>query len=142
MSKTLRNWQDLGQFGIYSLTREACEVNRRMLCDIDSNGKALLENMLGAELTMHNSVNNGVGSILLPTELWQSIATFALLRAGYDYVVEFKDGAIVGIWELEYDRHIVQNSDRNLKIERITKKPNQEARQDKATPYYWFPEID
>jgi hypothetical protein len=44
---TVRDWNDLRSFGINALTGEACAVGKRLLCDVNDQGRKLLCSIFG-----------------------------------------------------------------------------------------------
>lgn len=91
MTESYHCLDDLRQFGIYGLTGEACGVGMRVLCDVDKNGKELLEEYLRVSLTSEpwNSSTDGkdhVASVMLTPNMFQDIWIFAHLRKGTRHV--------------------------------------------------------
>jgi len=84
---TIRDWNDLQHFGINFLTGEACAVGKRLLCDVNNQGRKLLCSIFGlpSNTTLAenwNSQVNGddaIGSIFLPPHLFTFIAAMILL---------------------------------------------------------------
>ena len=105
MTKTVRNIQDLLQFGIDALTGEACAFNMRILCDVNEEGRALLADFFGIEKTAFRPAWNrfvdgkdAVGSIMLTPNIVPELARFAFFRRGYKAVVVFANGTIHAIY--------------------------------------------
>ena len=75
---TIRDWNDLRHYGINFLTGEACAVGKRLLCDVNEQGRKLICSILGLPINTPfaenwNSQVNGedsVGSIFLPHHLF------------------------------------------------------------------------
>lgn len=97
---TIRNWNDLEQFGIVPLTGEACRLSMRLLVDLTPRGKRLVESMFSAmDLKITFSLpapwngsairlqepaceERAASSMLLPIELLRPLAVFCLMDAG------------------------------------------------------------
>ena len=101
MTKTVRNIQDLLQFGIDALTGEACAFNMRILCDVNEDGRALLADFFGIEKTAFKEAWNrfvdgkdAVGSIMLTPNIVPKLAQFAFFRKDYKAVVVFANGTV------------------------------------------------
>ena len=45
--KTIKNWHDLGRYGINALTGEACRVGARILCDLTPQGRDIVSDLFG-----------------------------------------------------------------------------------------------
>lgn len=108
-SIAIHSWKDLEVFGISALTGEACAYSQRLLCDVNEEGKALLEEFWGTpDLTLAKPWNSSVdgkpsvGSVMLARDGMLSIARFALFR---DSALAYYEGAdkasIVGIYTQE-----------------------------------------
>src|SRR5262249_29351447 len=87
--KSVHCWNDLEPFGILLLTGEACGLGYRLLCDVTSSGKRVLERCFGTpNLNLPESWNRGsaenphVGCIMLAHEMLRALAVFALLESG------------------------------------------------------------
>ena len=96
--RIINSFVDLGQYGIVALTREADNLNYRVLCDVTQKGKELLEKVLGIkELQLHDNWNNGsdddphIGSILLSHNMIVDIAVIALLDSGHHTVYHIEE---------------------------------------------------
>ena len=102
-TEVLRNWNDLKQYGIISLTGEACGLSLRLLCDVTPSGRALLEEFFGGNLIIKtgSSWNHSEGqdaSIMLPYGMFSEFAAFALIKAGgYQVAVVHDDGNVQGM---------------------------------------------
>ena len=102
---TLKNWSDLEQFGIDVLTGESCAYSLRLLCDVSECGLQIIREMLGAANIRPNESWNGgtttlwngvvqtkTYSLMLPRDMFETLATFALLHAGFAEVIRcYKD---------------------------------------------------
>jgi hypothetical protein len=96
------NIQALEQFGVNPLTGEACAFAMRVLCDLNAEGAALLQEFLGIPAATFpeswNSRVNGqpaVASIMLTWECLPSLARFALWRRrDIAVIVGVKNGGI------------------------------------------------
>lgn len=87
--KSVRCWNDLEPFGIIPLTGEACGLSYRLLCDVTSSGKRVLEKCFGTpNLNLPERWNRGsddnphLGCIMLAFEMLRPLAVFALLEGG------------------------------------------------------------
>lgn len=95
--KTIAKWSDLETFGIIPLTGEACSLMYRILCDITTEGKRVIERCLSCELKPPENWNSGaIGSIMLVPEMLIPIAVFALLENGYSECWVIGD-SVIGI---------------------------------------------
>jgi hypothetical protein len=100
MGRALYCWDDLRPFGIDALTGEACGLSMRLLCDVTAAGRDLIERFFGGTITIAPGSNwNGgskddphVGSVLLPRDIFESLAAFALVVTGTTPVAIMKDG--------------------------------------------------
>lgn len=114
--KPVYSFGDLKQFGIANLTGEACAYSMRQLCDVNEDGKALLEAYFGVELQLADRYNNSVdgkqpvGSLMLPHEIVRPLAQFAFFRAGALAVTVTNDREVHGIFDEErlrqYEEHL------------------------------------
>lgn len=85
MSTAIRSWLDLKPFGITYLTGESCGLGMRVLCDLDEDGKELVEAFLGNTTEVRPGTNwncGGIGSVLLPHSILLELACFAILHTG------------------------------------------------------------
>ena len=108
MSILIQNWADFKQFGINSLTGEACKYSMRLLCDLNEDGVDLVRDMFGMPIVLNPQVqfsanwNSMVGdkpsvtSIMLPRTMFDTLALFALFRARVTFAAKQKDGSWVG----------------------------------------------
>lgn len=88
--KTLDNWRDLEQYGVISLTGEACGTGQRLLCDLTPAGVELIESFLTTTIKIGNNWNSREGqvaSIMMPRCLLNDLLIYALLREGYEAVL-------------------------------------------------------
>jgi hypothetical protein len=105
--KPVYSFGDLRQFGIANLTGEACAYSMRQLCDVNEDGKELLEAYFGVQLQLadnYNSSVNGkpsIGSLMLNSFSSQDIAQFAFFRAGALAVVVTNDREMHGVFDEE-----------------------------------------
>lgn len=93
---------DLTHFGINRLTGEACAFSMRMLCDLSEKGVELMAEYYGLprypKPAFAENMNSKVGddpavaSCMIDREAFPRLMRFALVRAGYDYIVLNKDG--------------------------------------------------
>lgn len=87
--KTLRGFRDLEEYGIISLTGEACGLSMRLLCDLTPEGVSAIEEFLGIRIRTGNNWNSREGqvaSIMLPHGIFHELAAFLLVREGYEVV--------------------------------------------------------
>jgi hypothetical protein len=96
-------WDDLRPCGIVPLTREACGLSYRLLCDLTAKGKKIIEKMFGVrELGAAENWNRGteenphIGSMLLANEMFVPVAVFALLESGCTEVWTVHQRHVVG----------------------------------------------
>lgn len=101
--KSLGSWHDLEPFGIVFLTGEACGLSLRFLCDVTRKGRSVLEAAFGLPcMNLAEPWNTGskddphVGSILLPPELFATLAIFALLESNHLEAWACKNGTVLG----------------------------------------------
>lgn len=105
--KPVYSFGDLRQFGIANLTGEACAYSMRQLCDVNEDGKALLEAYFGIGLQLGDRYNSevfgkpSVGSLMLNSFSAQDIAQFAFFRAGALAVVVTNDRDMHGVFDEE-----------------------------------------
>lgn len=87
--------------GINPLTGEACALSMRILCDLSTEGAALIREYLGLPVDCElspawNSMvagNPAVASIMIERNAFPGLVHFALLRAGFRYVYGRDDSA-------------------------------------------------
>jgi hypothetical protein len=100
---TVSSLSDLQKFGIEVLTGESCGLGMRLLCDVSSQGKRLIEKCLGVESiklyenwNTRSAIGEHVGSIMLSREMFVPLAVFGLLEYGCTEVyVPFGDDRYV-----------------------------------------------
>ena len=85
--KELRKLDDLKEFGIYPLTGEACRVGTRILCDLTTQGRAIVCDLLGINGTdcFLSNWNHGAGevsSFMMPEGLFRDLAVWCLAKDG------------------------------------------------------------
>ena len=88
--KTIRNWNDLKEFGIIPLTGEACAISCRLLCDLTPVGEKLVRSFfsLPCDSPLHPAWNSeGTRSIMLPYSILADFAAFCLLESGCHWAV-------------------------------------------------------
>lgn len=88
--KTIRNWNDLRQFGILPLTGEACALSIRILCDLTPAGQQFIHRFfaLPYNTPMSRAWNSeGTGSVMLPYSILPDLAAFCLLETGCEWAV-------------------------------------------------------
>lgn len=102
---TIRDWNDLRSFGINVLTGEACAVGKRLLCDVNDQGRRLLCSIFSLPTNTRfaenwNSSVNGddaIGSIFLPPHLFSFVAAMILMQTGCKCAVVVGSGQVFGI---------------------------------------------
>jgi hypothetical protein len=92
MMETISGWDGLREYGINALTGEACAYGMRILCDVNEDGKQILESFFSMSVTSRNwnSTVNGkpaVGSVMLHRVMFEPLATFILLHVKKCYAV-------------------------------------------------------
>jgi hypothetical protein len=88
MIHVVSHWNDLRQFGIEFLTGEACNVGKRLLCDVTEQGRRNLCSVFGlpSDCRFQESWNSGsdkdphVGSIMIPYSMFSFLAAMLLLQ--------------------------------------------------------------
>ena len=83
--KRIRDWRDLEEYGVHSLTGEACGIGIRLLCDLSPEGVALMEQFLSIKMTEQNNSWNHSGSagwksIMMPRGLFKELVVFCLMQ--------------------------------------------------------------
>lgn len=106
--KPVSNMRDLAQFGINSLTGEACAYSMRTLCDVNEEGKALLAEFFGMpDISLARNMNStvdgkpAIGSLMLTHEIVPSLAQFAFFTKGALAVAIMGGREIHGLFEAE-----------------------------------------
>lgn len=111
MPKQLCNWSDLVPFGVNYLTGEADPYGQRLLCDLSEKGVERMRDFLGLhyEAKFADNWNSAVGevpavaSVMLPREVFSTLATFLLFSVdGYDIVMRHH-GSVVGYRQQDVD---------------------------------------
>jgi len=106
--RAVASFGGLATFGIgirYDPPNE-CPYRTRLLCDVTAEGKALLEDYFGAQLQLTPSNGDyvrgkpAIGSLMLPFQITESLATFAFFRSGALAVMGGYE--TVGIFDEEY----------------------------------------
>ena len=124
---TVHSMQDLPQFGLNPLTGEACALSMRTLCDVNAEGKALLEEFFGVQdinlAAPWNStvfVRPAIGSIMITREMVKPLAQFGFFRAGALAVVVQADSSMDGIFTAErlaqYEKMVKEHPQVNCHI--------------------------
>ena len=93
-TEAVYSWEDMKKFGIQILTGEACGIGMRILCDLNEDGKKVMEDFLGGRVAFdkdgswNNTVNGkpAVASVMLTVDLLTELAAFCLLSNGFDVV--------------------------------------------------------
>jgi hypothetical protein len=127
-------WHDLKEYGIDSLTGEACAYGQRVLCDLSQEGVDLLTTYFGGQLVFveganwnPGSVENpSIASVLLPRCLLDDLRVFILFykhNMTYAYVSE--TGSVIGTNE---DHPLSPNSRRVTNFAKILKHPQRDGR--------------
>lgn len=83
---------DLKVFGVATLTGEACPYYQRVLCDVNEQGKILLEQFLGVTLDRQPmnsfcSIGQHVASVMFPRSMWQEFSDFAAWQNDFTTVI-------------------------------------------------------
>jgi len=86
MKKCYESIRDLEEFGVLSLTGEACGIGTRILCDLTEEGTLLIQDFFRVTATAEPWNSRGVRSVMLPRSVFQDIWIFAHVRAGTPYV--------------------------------------------------------
>ena len=108
--KMINCWNDLLPYGIDPLTGEACGLMYRLLCDVTTSGKKIIEKTLGCRLDLPGNWNSGkpddphVGCIMLAYEFLIPIGIFALLENGCTEVWHCGD-SLIGIEPTDHFDH-------------------------------------
>ncbi len=109
--KSISSWSHLEPFGIVFLTGEACGLSYRYLCDATAKGRGILEAAFGLQcLNLEEPWNTGskdsphIGSLLLPPDLFATLAVFALLESNHLEAWVCKNGTVLG-----FDAHDTQD---------------------------------
>jgi len=106
----IRNWQDLDKYGFRLLTGESDAYGMRLLFDLTEQGWCILKEFFGfvnieAGYVLAVDWNGGpaVGSVLLPRDMFSSLAAFILLhKRGCRWVAISPDGQVDGATEEDY----------------------------------------
>lgn len=123
----ITSWDELkAAAGIAALTGEACAYSQRLLCDVNADGLALLEDFFGAPgLTLappwNSSVNDkpSVGSIMLARALLVPLAEFLLASQGA-LALLFAHGKLVGgIFDTELLASYAQSGSETFDLRRL-----------------------
>jgi hypothetical protein len=119
------SWDDLKLFGINALTGEACAYGRRLLCDVNEDGAALMLDYLGVTMLSKNwnstvAGKPAVASVMLHRDSCLQIAEFALTRAGAIAILYRNDGTMSGLFTQElvnsYQRMMADNAPEGWKL--------------------------
>lgn len=96
---TLRRWSDLEKYGIEVLTGEACAYGYRLLCDVTTDGEALIKEALGVpNITLAPAWNSkGIGSVMLSRAMFETLAIFACWKANCKQVFVMYDDSVCGV---------------------------------------------
>jgi hypothetical protein len=107
----IHSWKDFEKYGINPLTGEACAYGLRLLCDINEDGKKLLEGFLGLiELkppaNMNSKVNGepAIGSLVLPRAIFPDLALYCLFHVEGYYGAYKLDGGYQGFTEEAFEK--------------------------------------
>lgn len=138
---TVSNWNCLSKYGIQNLTGEADRYSLRMLCDVNEEGKRLLETFFGGNVEIKNGSNwnsavNGkpaVGSIMLPYGIFQDLAVFCLFHIDQMYAVVLDPGWYYGIEsKTKYEEHADWLKEKKVRINFAwTENPNVSLHRDR-----------
>lgn len=104
------NMHDLEKFGVNPLTGEACAFSLRMLCDLNQEGKDLMEEFLGGAFVTAsnwNSMVNGkkaIRSIMISKSTFQDLYKYICWKNGCEYIVIDPSGNVDGYPELSEEQ--------------------------------------
>ena len=92
-------------YGINFLTGEACAVGKRLLCDVNDQGRKLICSVFGLPSNTtfaenwNSSVNGepSIGSIFFPPHLFAFLAAMICLQTGCKCAVVVATGEVYGI---------------------------------------------
>lgn len=92
--KSISTVSDLREYGINTLTGEACAYSMRTLCDLSERGRDIIRDYLGLPYNSEFNPNyNGyvgdykaVASVMLSNDLLKNLAIFILFREGSRFV--------------------------------------------------------
>ena len=95
--KTISKVRDLEQYGINVLTGESCAYGIRVLCDVNQQGKELIEEFLGGTVNIQDASNwntavdnkPSVGSIMLSRGTIQDLMVYILNRI-HDFALVYE----------------------------------------------------
>lgn len=116
---------DLVRFGVKPLTGEADAYGRRILCDLDAAGAALIRLFLGLphDSPLQQNWNTYVGtlpavaSVMIDREVFKPLAIFAMLHvADCDMVIEAPSGVTGHKTTDEYYEKYVQLAERSTEL--------------------------
>lgn len=89
--KTLRNWNSLEEFGIFFITGEACNIDLRILCDLNQQGIELWRHITGSEPTNDamNVLDEGAKCVMIPDSMIQDLFIMGALAGQYYAVIQW-----------------------------------------------------
>lgn len=106
-TKRINNWDDLSLFGIIPLTREACGLSMRILCDLTPKGREIIHDFFRVDTRDRSNWNTQEGqtaSVMLPHSVFHELAAFCLLHADCEVAVIVFDDVFRGPGVLGIDR--------------------------------------
>lgn len=112
----ISSFRDLEKYGINPLTGEACAYSLRLLCDVNEDGKQLLERYFGntIEIRPGSNWNNqvasqpSIGSIMLPYEILQPLSIYIAFYVEncYAVILNVVSNGIIGVTEDELEQYL------------------------------------
>ena len=108
---SIRQWRDLEEYGIDTLTGEACVYGIRVLCDLTEEGKATVCSFLGIPKGAKMSVNwnsKGVCSVMLPASILEDLAVYTLFTQKNCVTCFRQQGVIFGLRDIQEDREYIE----------------------------------
>lgn len=108
---SISKWSDLEEYGIDTLTGEACVYGIRVLCDLTEEGKSTVCSFLGIPKGAKMSANwnsKGVCSVMLPASIMEDLAVFALFHQRNCVACFRQRGVIFGLRDIQEDREDIE----------------------------------
>ena len=122
--KRIDSLKHLEDYGIIPLTGESDAHSYRILCDVTKRGKAVIDRVLGVNVTFAENWNAGrtgdphIGSFLFPFECLPPIAIFCFLQdTTISEVWLLKDGTVLGfsVEDIEHKEALQAHYDGQLR---------------------------
>lgn len=88
--KRVEDWDDLKQFGISQLTREACGLSMRIPCDLTPKRREIIHDFFRVDTRDRSNWNTQEGqtaNVILPHSVFLELAAFCLLHADCEVAV-------------------------------------------------------